>query len=69
MAEQKVRIAVAINDKGEWYAYGTERTDDEAGKSEVTQALGGYQMDVYFIETTLEIPEAKTIVLQGYSDV
>lgn len=41
MKTVRVRIAVAVSEDGEWYAYGQSRTDDEDALYEVRSMMDG----------------------------
>lgn len=61
----KVRIAVAMNEFGQWAAYGEYQTQDETARNE---ALANVPQDdcavgVYFVEA--EIVPPKPIVVEG----
>jgi transglutaminase-like putative cysteine protease len=58
----RVRIAVAMNAKGEWCAAGSETTcDDQASRT----ARGGWGPNVvHFVEADVPVPEA-TITVEG----
>ena len=69
MKTQKVRIAIAINDKGEWNAFGyhlESRTESDSDTYFKGLALEGLDAAcfcemVHFIEAEIPIPEPSTV--------
>lgn len=61
----KVRIAVAMNEFGQWAAYGEYKTQDETAKNEALANVpqGDCAVGVYFVEA--EIVPPKPIVVEG----
>ena len=61
----KVRIAVAMNEFGQWAAYGEYQTQDETARNEALANVpqGECAVGVYFVEA--EIVPPKPIVVQG----
>jgi len=58
MAKVKVRIAVAVDDSGDWMAAGADVWDDEEAEREADLCPGD---TLYWLETELDIPEPKVI--------
>lgn len=70
MKTMKVRIAVAINDKGEWSSFGYHLNGREESDTDIClqgMALEGLESGmgfcemVHFIEAEIPIPESQTI--------
>jgi hypothetical protein len=67
----KVRIAVAVNEKGEWNSAGWNhhKDDSKADNNKRSSALEGLepgrQEVVYFIEAEVPIPESIQGTIQG----
>lgn len=61
----KVRIAVAMNEFGQWAAYGEYQTQDETARNEALANVpqGECAVGVYFVEA--EIVPPKPIVVVG----
>ena len=61
----KVRIAVAMNEFGQWAAYGEYKTQDETAKNEALANVpqGDCAVGVYFVEA--EIVPPKPLVVAG----
>lgn len=68
MKTKRVRIAVAMNEDGEWYAYGwrdnSNTPNEEADgvkASKAEEALTGVNITTHFVEADIPIPESTTI--------
>lgn len=57
MATVKVRIAVAVDRKGDWYAYGSTHADDASMMDNAVDCVEEGEAQ-YFLTAELEIPEA-----------
>lgn len=62
MKTQKVRIALAINTEGDWYAWGAYTHDDESALDEVSGQLNDYTT-LHWIEA--EVPIPSPMVIEG----
>ncbi len=62
----KVRIAVAINDQGDYSARGDNEWDDKEATEEALDNIneGGVRI-VHFIEVNMPIPKPQTFVLNS----
>ncbi len=58
----KIRIAVAINDAGEYYACGDSDWDNGEAKEECLGNLGGDVRCVHFVEINMPVPKPQTLV-------
>ncbi|MEM9354620.1 MAG: hypothetical protein AAGB04_00270 [Pseudomonadota bacterium] len=56
----KVRIAVAINQEGDWSSCGWESANDEDMRSIAIENLDSLAEQIYWIEAELECPADKT---------
>jgi hypothetical protein len=64
MLKQKIKIAVAIDNKGNWHSAGWSRKnlDDESFILGIVQEdLEGERIELYWIETEISIPEIKVL--------
>lgn len=57
----RVRVAVAVNGDGDWYAAGQKGQDDFTISGDCASSLIGPVTGVFWLEADLPIPEAKTI--------
>lgn len=61
----KVRIAVAINTKGDWYAVGSSRGKDDDDMEIALDSLdclaSPHDHRGYFVEAELEVPVTETV--------
>lgn len=60
----KVRIAVAMNEYGQWAAYGEYQTQDATAKEEALGHVpqGDCAVGVYFVEADIVPPQPLTVV-------
>ncbi len=62
MAINKVRIAVAINDFGQWAAYGRWDMRDEASMTEANSNVAqDGPLACYFVEVDIPVPTYETL--------
>jgi hypothetical protein len=60
MQTVKVRIAVAVNDLGEWHAYGDDQCGDGDNLAEVEEQMDGPCV-CHFVEAEIQVPQVETI--------
>lgn len=61
MKTVRVRIAVAVNERGEWHAFGGDFEDDWAMDEAVANVSEDVRVAEHFIEADVPIPEPSTI--------
>jgi len=67
MSTKKVRIAVAIDETGDWYAVGWDELRDRRLRCAVSRDadLEGEAKAVYFVEAEIPLPTLDTPPVQG----
>jgi len=62
----RVRVAAAVNAKGEWHACGADGNSDEESAAIAKDMLDGYPlMNVSFIEARVPLPVPRAVTVQG----
>jgi hypothetical protein len=61
MPDVQVRIAVAVDVTGEWYAIGADIYSDKQAAFEARNGWGGPNKVVTWLTATLPVPEAQTV--------
>ena len=63
MSGAKIRVAVAINEEGQWLACGYPDDDDQAIDEVVSGVMeeGGQQLATYWLTATVPIPETDEV--------
>lgn len=59
----KIRIAVAANDKGEWFAFGSRGTEKWGHAMETFDALDGEQK--FWVEAEIDVAESTIPTVQA----
>jgi hypothetical protein len=61
MPDVQVRIAVAVDVTGEWYAIGADIYSDKQAAFEARNGWGGPNKVVTWLTAALPVPEAQTV--------